>query len=249
MNLSEDVKYLRLFSNFYNRSYLIDFINKKNNKIKEVLINSNNNLNIFDKIQDLTYAEFFNYVYQEIKDNYKCEYVYLNEIFVNEILKNHDEQHSIITELYVNKSQADLVVINGTTTIYEIKTELDSLYRLSKQLNDYVQVFDRVYVVTYLQMIEKLFLLLNSDENLSKVGVYVLNENGNLVLIKKSGSHKKKLNKDIIFEILTRKEFEVFNEDFYLAKDIFTNLSVTKAHNYFKDILFSRGKNTEYLSK
>lgn len=242
-------KYLSIFSCFYNRSYIIDFINKKNNKIKEVLISSNENTNIIECIQNFTYSEFFNYIYQIFKYKYKCEYFYLNEIFINEILKNHDIRHSVLTELCVNKSQADLVVINGTTTIYEVKTELDSLSRLSNQLDDYIQVFDKVYVVTYRQLTDRLNKLLNSNERYSKVGMYILNDECKLELIKSSDSHLAFLNKNLMFEVLTRREFESLDENYDKAKIKFTDFSIEKAHEFLRNSLFYRGKDIEYISK
>lgn len=249
MDLILDINYLRLFSNFYNRSYLIDFINKKDNKIKKALISSNNNISAMDCFQNYTYAEFFNCLYQIIKRDYRCEYIYLNEMFINEILRNHDIQHSIITELYVNSSQADLVVVNGTTTIYEIKTELDSLSRLSKQLNDYIQVFDKVYVVTYRQMLEKLYQLLESESKFLGVGIQILNDDGRLEMIKPSISHKRFFDQKLMFDILTKKEYILLNSDYYEARDIFTNLTIEEAHQFFKSSLFSREKKLDYISE
>lgn len=239
------IKYLRLFSEFFNRSYLVDFISKKNCKIKNELLMSNPNTQILREIKNFTYADFFDYIYEKIRINYKCEYVYLNEIFVNEILKKHDEEHSTITELFINKSQADLVVINGTTTIYEIKTELDSLSRLLKQLDDYMLAFDRIYVVTYSKMVEKLNQIL--IEKYKDVGICVLNEDGTLDRIKESNSHKSFFDKEVMFKMLTRKEFEVFDENYYSAKDVFMNFSIDAAHNYLREALFDRGKQIDYI--
>ena len=241
-------EYFRIFSNFYNRSYLIDFINKNENKIVETVCAANDNIDIFSLVKDYSYAQFFDFLYDLMKNNYRCEYVYLNEIFVNEILKNHDEGHSILTELCVNRSQADLVVINGTTTVYEIKTELDSLTRLGKQLDDYTQVFDKVFVITYRDMLNKLIHLLDSNEKYLKVGIFVLDEDGKLELIREGGSHKDCLNKELIFNILHRREFEYFDIDYDRAKKIFLKLSISDAHNYFKKCLALRCKDYEYIS-
>jgi hypothetical protein len=40
-----------------------------------------------------------------------------------------------------------LAILNGTATVYEVKSERDSLTRLEKQLAAYVQVFACVYVI------------------------------------------------------------------------------------------------------
>lgn len=240
--------YFKIFANFYNRSYLIDFINKNENKIVKTVGVANDNIDILSLVKDYSYAQFFDFLYDLMKNNYRCEYVYLNEIFVNEILKNHDEGHSILTELCVNRSQADLVVVNGTTTVYEIKTELDSLTRLGKQLEDYIQVFDKVFVITYRDMLDKLIQLLDGNGKYLKVGIFVLNEEGKLNLIREGGSHKECLNKELMFNILHRREFEYFDTDYDLAKENFLNLSIYDAHEYFKQCLVLRCKDYKYVS-
>jgi hypothetical protein len=48
----------------------------------------------------------------------------------------------------VGECKADLAILNGTSTVYEIKSERDSLVRLGRQLRAYSEVFARVFVVT-----------------------------------------------------------------------------------------------------
>jgi hypothetical protein len=40
-------------------------------------------------------------------------------------------------EINVNRSRLDFLAINGVSTSFEIKSRLDNLYKLKKQLNDY----------------------------------------------------------------------------------------------------------------
>lgn len=54
-----------------------------------------------------------------------------------------------MSEFWVDMSKADSVVLNGTSTVYEIKTEFDNLSRLPQQLTDYSKVFDHINVVTH----------------------------------------------------------------------------------------------------
>lgn len=183
-----DLKYLRLYPNFFNRSCLFDLIYNRNNKIKNALLASGNNSNLFNGYSLGSYSAMFEYLYSLLYTYYKCEYIYLNKFFINEILKNHDENHTVLTELYVNKSQADLVVINETSTVYEIKTELDTLKKLPKQLKDYTRTFDKVYVITnkfYLRQVRNIL-----KDRFNKVGICILDEDGSLKSIRKSKNHK-----------------------------------------------------------
>ncbi len=241
-----NLKFLRLYSNFFNRSYLFDFINKKNNRIKNILLASADNSSVFNSNMFGSYSDMFEYTYSMLCNYYKCEYVYLNKFFINEILKNHDDNHTVLTELYVNDSQADLVVINGTSTVYEIKTELDTLIRLKKQLEDYTRTFDKVYVITnkiYLKQVKSTL-----KEKFGSVGICLLDENGCLKTIRKSKSHKSKLDKELMFNVLNRKEFEKIDEDYYKAKAKFLKMSVKAAHEFYKNALFNRAKDMNYLT-
>ena len=59
-------------------------------------------------------------------------------------------------EIKVNNSRLDVGRINGKSYAFEIKTELDSLTKLPKQLVDYSEVFEYVTVVAHESHYEKL---------------------------------------------------------------------------------------------
>lgn len=54
---------------------------------------------------------------------------------------------SMLNEFRIATSKADLVILNGTATVYEIKSERDSLARLSSQVENYKRVFAKVNVI------------------------------------------------------------------------------------------------------
>lgn len=68
--------------------------------------------------------------------------------FINSVILKQAKSAVSIFELPVGESRADLCKVNGHSAAYEIKTDLDTFYRLEKQLTDYFDVFDYVYVVT-----------------------------------------------------------------------------------------------------
>jgi hypothetical protein len=80
-----------------------------------------------------------------------------------------------INEFRVGNSIADMVLFNGTSKAFEIKTELDSKKRLSGQLTDYSKIFKECYVVTHHSLTEKYL-----KEN-SQIGVIEWAENRNSV--------------------------------------------------------------------
>jgi hypothetical protein len=77
------------------------------------------------------------------------EYVYRSAITEKILLGRHSlRTAAVLSETRVGASKVDMVVLNGTSTAYEIKSERDSLSRLSGQLDSYRRVFATVNVVT-----------------------------------------------------------------------------------------------------
>ncbi|MDQ0090885.1 hypothetical protein J2T12_004311 [Paenibacillus anaericanus] len=70
----------------------------------------------------------------------------IKSTFINNVLLKTNN-HVSIFELNVGKSRLDLCKINGISTAYEIKTDLDTPRRLNQQMTDYFQVFDEVYLI------------------------------------------------------------------------------------------------------
>ncbi|MCT9871624.1 sce7726 family protein [Paenarthrobacter aurescens] len=76
------------------------------------------------------------------------EYVYRNALTEKILLGRHSlNTATMLREVRTGASKADVVVLNGTSTAYEIKSERDSLARLDNQLNSYRNVFAAVNVV------------------------------------------------------------------------------------------------------
>ena len=74
--------------------------------------------------------------------------------FLNQILFKKRRDITIF-ELPVGGSRVDLCKINGTSIAYEIKTDLDNLKRLDKQVLDYQRVFEQVYVICSLRRVSE----------------------------------------------------------------------------------------------
>lgn len=103
-----------------------------------------------------TYADYIKYTYNELRKQYRNEYIYKNT-FINEILINDYgvKDTIVINEFRVGNSIADLVMFNGTSKAFEIKTELDTDKRLSGQLLDYKKAFKECYIVTHESLTDK----------------------------------------------------------------------------------------------
>ena len=72
------------------------------------------------------------------------------------LIKQYGLKNSvIINEFRVSNSIADIVMFNGTSKAFEIKTELDTDKRLDNQLSDYSTIFKESYIVTHESLINK----------------------------------------------------------------------------------------------
>ena len=146
-------------------------------------------------------------IYCELKKNYRNEYFYKNTLLNKLLLGVHSvNTTTALTEMAIAKSKADFVLINGKAVVYEIKTELDNLDRLSSQIDDYYKAFDHVAVVTYEKNLQQLQKVLESIDK--PVGIYVLRKNGKLGTVRKPQRYTGDLDKEVIFKLLRKSEYE-----------------------------------------
>ena len=158
-------------------------------------------------VDQKTNQELISEIYCELENHYRNEYFYKNTLLNKLLLGVHSvNTTTALTEIAIAKSKADFVLINGKAVAYEIKTELDNLDRLSSQIDDYYKAFDHVAVVTYeknLQQLQK--VLVNIDK---PVGIYVLRKNGKLGTVQNPQRYTDDLNKEVIFKLLRKSEYE-----------------------------------------
>lgn len=151
--------------------------------------------------------ELISEIYCELRNNYRNEYFYKNTLLNKLLLGVHSvNTTTALTEVAIAKSKADFVLINGKAVVYEIKTELDNLDRLNSQIDDYYKAFDHVAVVTYEKNLQQLQKVLGSID--MPVGIYVLRKNGKLGTIQKSQRYIGGLDKEVIFKLLRKSEYE-----------------------------------------
>lgn len=91
------------------------------------------------------------------KKDFRYEYAYRAAVTHKVLLGIHSlNTASMLSEFRVGASKADLVILNGTSTVYEIKSERDNLDRLSAQLASYFKVFSRVNIIASESHVEAL---------------------------------------------------------------------------------------------
>jgi len=95
-------------------------------------------------------SDVFNAAFNELKRRgARPEYIYKSALTHKILLGTHSlRTASMLTEFRVGGCKADVVILNGTATAYEVKSERDSLNRLERQVCAYRSVFARVYVIS-----------------------------------------------------------------------------------------------------
>lgn len=79
---------------------------------------------------------------------HRDEYVYRAAISHRVLMGTHSlRTAAMLNEFRAGSCKADLVILNGTATVYEIKSERDSLARLANQVDNYKRVFAKVNVI------------------------------------------------------------------------------------------------------
>ncbi len=82
------------------------------------------------------------------KSGCRDEYIYKTALTHKVLLGKHSLNTAcMMSEFRVASCKADLVILNGTATVYEIKSERDSLSRLARQIDAYKKVFATVNVI------------------------------------------------------------------------------------------------------
>lgn len=98
---------------------------------------------------DATVAEAFDATFAILRAaGRRDEYIYRSALTHNVLLGKHSLNTAcMLTEFRAGACKADVAILNGTATVYEIKSERDSLSRLANQIENYRKVFAKAYVI------------------------------------------------------------------------------------------------------
>jgi hypothetical protein len=133
--------------------------------------------------KETTVGDAFDSAFEILKiAGQRDEYVYRAAISHKILMGTHSlRTASMLSEFRAGSCKADLVILNGTATAYEIKSERDSLARLENQIENYKRVFAKVYVVTCDAHINVVLDTVPDD-----VGVMCLSKRYNITSVRKA---------------------------------------------------------------
>lgn len=197
--------------------------------------------------RNITVSDIFESAFSFLKEKQnRHEYIYKAAITHKVLLGRHSlSSASMITEFRALKSKADVVIVNGTSAAYEIKSERDNLDRLQAQVSDYRQVFGKVNVITGENHIDDVKNMIPSD-----VGIMMLNSRYQISTVREAIEDIDRLNVDAIFDSLQLREIvrvldfhnvevpKMPNTVLYAElKSIFSNLDKYQVHSGMVTVL------------
>jgi hypothetical protein len=161
------------------------------------------------------------------------------------------KNHITIFELNSNSSRVDICKINGESIAYEIKTEFDNFNRLDKQLEDYLQIFEKTYIITTKEQYKKIF-----DSIPMECGVYlysITNDFQYKFYVKKKAVLSNRLNPEKQLSVLTIKDLSFyFNIDNVRDKQEIINKIIKDfppniINKKFKELIRNKYNNNWYF--
>jgi len=248
-----------ILARFFSSGVLRELAKTGHSQIARNLVQNYNVLDEFDK--NLTVAEFYDAIFNRLVQEYRHEYIYKNAIAEKILLGKHSLNTAMmLTEFRADNCKADAVVLNGTSHVYEIKSEMDSFERIDRQIAAYKKIFDYITVITTEKLYETICNRVSPE-----IGVMVLAENDYRFRVsncrREAKSNRKNVDPSVIFKSLHRKEYtkiikEVLGVSFdgipntkihSVAMDYFVEIKPEVAHQKMVDVLQHR-KQAKHIS-
>lgn len=142
------------------------------------------------------------------KPENRCEYVYKATLTNNVLLGKHSlRTAAMLSEFRVDSCKADIVILNGTSTVYEIKSERDNLRRLERQIQNYSQVFASINVIVGENHFREVY------ESVPEfVGILTLTSRRHIRQFRTPTENASRLRSEKIFDSITLREAQMIME-------------------------------------
>ncbi len=173
--------------------------------------------------KERTYLDYFKYIYAFLRTDYCNEYVFKNEFLTDWLLDELGVENTrVFNEFRIGDNVADLVMFNGISKAFEIKTEYDSDSRLSSQVEAYQKVFNEVYLIIpdfkisdYQCCAKEVGIITFSKEKRGAFDIY------------RSAALNQEVKPDVVMNILHTKEYK------QLVKNYFGSLPEMSSFNQY----------------
>lgn len=174
------------------------------------------------------------------------EYVYRSAVLQKILLGRHSlRTSSVLNEFRMGSCRADIVVLNGTATVYEIKTERDSLVRLANQIDSYRTVFGSVNVISSDIHLRNIISSVPED-----VGILSLSKDFQISTVRKAKDCPCRIMPVVVFESLRSTEARLIlhamgievpqvpnTQIRSVMREVFEHLDASKLHQTMIEVL------------
>lgn len=213
--------------------------------------------NLLEKNKGKSYLQVLRKTYKTIAKHYPNEYVVKNEFLGQRIKKLLGTSKSVVfNEFRVGKAIADLVLFNGDSKVFEIKTILDQEYRLDSQLAEYKKIFNYVYIIVPNEQLGR-YGAYDSD-----IGIITYNQTLNVFKMQRESRRNLNMDVDVVMEVLHSKEYleiiannfelpdeiNAFNQ-FEVSKKLISSLSADCLNEIFVETMKKRNINNLFFNK
>lgn len=247
--LSIDSKYNAGLARFFHSGVLNDLVRKGHSDFFNEIVSVSGIYKVIDK--EIALRDFLQTVYSHLCINYRNEYIYKNAIANNILLGKHSLNTSfMLTEFRVADCKADVVVINGTSNVYEIKSEFDSVERLNRQIAAYEKVFDMIHIITSPSQVKKVV-----DYVPEHIGIMSLSKRNSISTVRDAQPRNGYVSPESIFDSLRKPEYSAIIQEHYgyipdvpntqvykVCRELFSKLPPEVAHDSMVKSLKKRGK-------
>lgn len=203
----------------------------------------------------ITFGKFLNTIFQFLLKHYRNEYIIKNVIANKILLGRHSLKTSqMLTEFRIGSNKADVIILNGSFTVYEIKSQYDTFKRLDKQIQSYCEAFEYVNIVITPSQLETILFRLPKN-----VGLILFTEKNTLSIIRKPKSNLENIKLEVLFDSLRKNEYLAIIEKYYktipdvpntriyqTCKELYCNMPLSNALKLTYAILKKRN-NSEFL--
>jgi hypothetical protein len=107
----------------------------------------------------------------------------------------------MLSEFRVGACKADIAILNGTSTVYEIKSERDNLERLPNQISTYCKVFAKVNIITGECHLDSIRAMVPED-----IGILVLNSRFQISTLKEAVNRPDAIDPSVVFDSINKNE-------------------------------------------
>lgn len=192
------------------------------------------------QVSNLLLSELFEEAFSVLKSRHnRNEYIYKAALTNKILLGVHSlNTASMLTEFRTGKCIADLVILNGTGTVYEIKSERDNLSKLPNQVSEYLRVFAKVNVIVGENHYRNVIDILPNE-----VGISVLTARHQISTRREGIDAPERTSPEAIFDAVQLREAKMIlkllgvdfpevpnTQSYNVLKEIFIGLPSSEAH-------------------